>query len=70
MNELTDVGKHNYSKKLVSRLNNEIFLAMKDSMSKSSHDDVTLWHIGWYDLGKAVDWLEENYTISKKERGD
>ena len=62
--ELIIVGVQN--PKYVSKLNHEIFTEIQTRMDESSAHLNTCGHIGWYDLGLAIDWLEENYNITKK----
>lgn len=53
-------------KKLVSKLNRDLYLAAEEVMEghdKKGH----CWHIGWADVGAFIDWLEDNYDIKKKE---
>ncbi|AZU97843.1 hypothetical protein [Vibrio phage LP.2] len=51
-----------FEKKKVTPLNKELYLKAVDILEDSQH----LSHIGWSGVGKFVDWLEENYNISKK----
>ena len=51
-----------------SDLNKELFLNAKLVIHKSDkkYDKFGFYHMGWYDVGKYIDWLEENYNITKK----
>lgn len=54
-------------KKIVSRLNNELFIKGKEIMEASAGEGRSLMHIGWHDFGKFIDYLESNYNIKKKD---
>lgn len=59
----------NYQKKVVSELNHELYQKAKLLIEGDEGDDdyVGGWHMGWQEVGKFIDWLEENYIIQKKE---
>ena len=61
---MIEVG--NYEKRMVTELNQEIFHKAKNIMEEGCN----LSHIGWTGLGDLVDWLEENYTLEKKDGGE
>ena len=54
----------NKTVKEVTELNNELFLVAKEVMEEHTYSN----HIGWYSVGEFIDYLEENYTITKKEK--
>ena len=54
------VGK--YEEKEVSELNHALF----KEAGRILEDEMHLSHIGYSGVGKFIDWLEENYKITKK----
>ena len=56
------VGK--YEPKEVTELNHELFL-MAQKIMEDACDKDHLHHYGDHGLGIFIDWLEENYTITK-----
>jgi hypothetical protein len=52
----------NYEKKMVSKLNNELFI----NAGKILEDSCTSY-IGWCGVSKFIDWLEDNYVTTKKK---
>jgi hypothetical protein len=57
------VGDH--EPREVSQLNHELFTKAEDILGCSQHQS----HIGWSGVGNFIDWLEENYTLERKEGG-
>ena len=58
---MVKVGNH--EKKEVTELNHGLYTEMLDIMECNQHQS----HMGLSGLGAAVDWLEENYILIKKE---
>lgn len=57
------VGK--YDKKEVSELNNELYKKAEEILQDETGSG---WHIGWIGVGCFVDWIENNYEITKKNK--
>lgn len=60
---LIEVGTH--FKRKVTPLNKELFEGAEIILDKV--DIKACNHMGWYGIGNFIDWLEENYDITKKE---
>ena len=58
---MVKVGNH--EKKEVTEVNNAIYLGMLSTINAGQHTN----HMGLNGLSNAVDWLEENYILIKKE---
>ena len=52
-------------KKVVTELNNELYLNAAEILENNEHKS----HIGWHGVGLFIDWLEANYDIRKKDNG-
>ena len=66
LSQLLCVGSTN-DKRNVTKLNNELFTKGREMMEASAGEGNSLWHIGWYDFGRFIDYLEWNYDIKRKD---
>jgi len=62
MSELIKVG--NDMPREVSPLNHELYTNAARILEEGVSGG---WHIGWAGVGDLIDWIEANYTITKKE---
>ncbi len=53
------------SKRQVTELNHELYNQAVRVMEAEGCKHY--YHIGWQDVGNFIDWLEENYTLEKKD---
>ena len=51
-----------YEKKTASKLNRELYKSAESVLG----DNMYTSHIGWSGVGMFIDWLEENYEITRK----
>lgn len=53
----------NHEKKEVSELNHTLYKKADEILESEQHRS----HIGWSGVGLFIDWLENNYELTKKE---
>ena len=61
---LIKVGENDYSTRHVTELNHELFTNARAIIT--TKDDLAGYGIGWKGIGDFIDWLEKNYTITKR----
>ena len=60
------MGNENIMAKLIrTKVNEQLFEKAKIIIEDNVYE--TVGHIGWYGVGKFIDWLESNYELKPKK---